>query len=332
MIQYYIARGDDVTTRSIYVDGAWQMNALATHPFYVGFGDNFGFKNLTLETDQLFPLQVWCRDESQDLMIRLVVMPKHKDHKWDNSTGFTFSNLSVVSGQVRTRDFAANISDGMGFLSRNLSVPALHIPPDIFSRAVSNLLHCCASRKRNQPTIWFVGQMSSGYELRGVVENACGPGPFLLTVYRVGQSITSMRGKLIIQTWIRSQHTDTNYPAAYDVQTQDGGNYHFEPLQKSFNFDVNMIEFFNCGSAVTGTESGLGFQGAQNFVDETKILRRILVQLGFVNIEELLPYYMVGPPTAGVIIASFLFFVFWISLIICICLIIKWNLKKPQSQ
>jgi len=322
IVQYFVARGDDVTQRSIFVDGAWEMSTLSTNPFYVGFGDNFGFKSLS--DTQIFPMQVWCRDESRDVQVRMQVMPKFEDYKWSTPTSFTFNNLQVLSGQVRTPSFAANVSEGRAFLTRILSIPTTY-PRNIFSRAAANLKYAGAPKRRHEPLIWFVGQMDAGYELRGLLENACGSGPFSVHVQRVGETTESLKGTLTILSFAESEQTGTVYPASYEVHTSDGNHYIFEPLQEAFNFDLFSQEFFNCGARVKGSEEGLGVIGAQYFVDEAKVVRRMLVQLGFQDAAGLIPYYLVGPPTGGVLVASFLFFVFWAILVICVILIIKWQ-------
>uniref|UniRef100_A0A6C0BMY6 Uncharacterized protein n=1 Tax=viral metagenome TaxID=1070528 RepID=A0A6C0BMY6_9ZZZZ len=325
-IQYFVARGDQISTRNIYVDGAWDMATMATDPFYVGFGDTFGMKSVG-NTGELFPLQVWCRDDSQDVSVKLQVVQEVNAQHILSIDSFTFPMLKIVTGQVRTKDFAANISEGLGFLSR-VYVPTGKIPQNIVTRAVYNLKHVREPQVRTMPVSWCVGQIPGVGEFRTALQNPHSNGQNKVTlrwVYLDGKQARIPATLEITQEAI-SPRTGTRYPVAWRLNLPNNQQYLVTPLSMSYNFDAYGIEFFNAGAIFQDPrtqEQFLGFLGSQNFIQEEKTVKRMLMQLNFNNVDSLVPYFMLGRTPPGTFVASVLFFVLIIVCIIFLFYLIK---------
>lgn len=268
-VQYFITRGEQVIQRSIYIDGAWGLSTHSENPFYIGFGDTYGIKSV--QENSLFPLYIWCIDPSTSVNVGIhVENDGAQPLQYFNDT-VVIPFLNITKGQIRTDGFVANLAASRCFISRVYDDP-LGYP---------------------KPTLWYVAQLDDGREIRG-------EGSYVLVGgKRISVTIT------IIST-ILSEKTGTVYPSSWEVRNADENlNIKFVALTNTFNRDLYGKEFFNSG-AIT-TPSGLGYIGASNYVDETKVIRRMLRDLNFTNADDIQPlFYISGFAQFGYIFVTLL--------------------------
>lgn len=336
LIQYMltIPSQNKFISKTVSVDGAWAVDSAQTNPFFVGAGDAFGIKSIS-NSDQIFPLQVWCIDPSNAVSVKMEITNTkpflHSDFMWPR--------IDVVSGSVAVgSDFRQLIEDGTGVLGHphTSEQSKNHIVPGFFPRALSNVRNRFRSGEIG-PQNWFFIQLKDGTELMGRFP---GNAFAVMTKYPVSNilvidpdgGLEYYDGEVLFERTFESPLTGTRYFDGLRVYVPSVRlEFQLEPTStEALNRSISGTEYYTAGVKVSGSRLGVGFVEALHYETQDNFVRRLLRELNFANVDELVPYFLTSKTPLGTYLASLLVFLWPVVLVLFFIVLVIFLVRKKK--
>ena len=332
--QFMLALPGETSQNTVEVDGAWQIDAVETVPFFVGGGDAFQIRSI--RTDGVFfPIEVVCRDVAMDVKFLITAPSQTPTTRAGNPAehSYAWERTEIVNGRVESQGQKYLVRNGTGWLEHQLGYEPehRHAHASVAQRAIMNL-----TTPPTDHRLWVLLQLDDGSVLTCSTNKAI-KGPVELPVDLTTAELTAatgktqyLRGTVLVDRYSESPLTGTWYPLGYRLDFPDAFlTFTVSPLLETgmFNADPFDVEYFQTGCLVSGSRLGTGFGTCHGYVPHSIRTKSHLTLLDFKVTDALLQEFASITPTVAVQFASVL--VFTIPILILALIVV--NVLKSKA-